>query len=890
MREAAQQSAPGRFLADSWEALSGESASLVRAPFRLLILIPLDAELASESEAIAAAVLGTDPVPRAIGVLLPKPGSSGVPSRAIPEWFALGDSMRFLELRAPDSMVANPRSGVTSISTGASSDWAAEFRNDVIAHLTDPELFDAAWSAIPENRPAAVGLRIISLGAGRARAVADLAVRLSEELAPNREPDTGKDLPKRWEIDERLYPIHPPYPADPTYVEALPMPIRGLAAVRQGNPLAIVSRTIQQYEEAVLLGLSMLKNEPIRLRALLDAAERTQEDGPYLDAIGAAALEKEFPSAVFGDSLAREYAEKEDAAAKVGILLNGAADSQADGLSAVLLAHWFNTDADAVRPAGLRALSSRLQAPEQAWSQLARAIEEIEPETAPSRSWLPWLFSFATGGPEMSVRQLPASVAATEGEPPASMPEAPAEEPAAASEVPQEAEPPAVEGESLAAITPEISTAMSTESTAAVIADIPAEEAAPVEQPDSEPAPEQPMLPPAPQVRPLDRVPVPGEEPWRLPPGLKFIFGSFIWRSRFRAYTFVAATVALLFLVIVQAISDLTGVRLVNATLFGLSGADSQIVMSALRWIAVNAIGYLVMSMLGAFALAQWADAFRFHEIPEALSLLRADARAIVQSEAGRIGARREYARVSSEAAATLLEGTQRGSDTARAFGEAVDVDGLPEQTVREATAPHRRSVGDDVIAGTDAAGIYRVYRLYVIALRQLFALSLVSAVKERWPRIRGTYWKETRNLVADEAASSLQKRLTTVLNRGLLKGDLLRDGIDPAEQVAARIWADPDVRSAALQAMTLDNSDAMPILASPAENRLLDLHAASGLVVSIPSTLEDLLESEGAMPKGTIVASRSLEEVAVFRFYPYQENIYRVEGGPTGEVGMTSE
>ena len=134
------------------------------------------------------------------------------------------------------------------------------------------------------------------------------------------------------------------------------------------------------------------------------------------------------------------------------------------------------------------------------------------------------------------------------------------------------------------------------------------------------------MLPPAAQVRSLDRVPAPGEEPWRLPPGLRFIFGSFIWRSRFRAYTFVAATVALLFLVIVQAISDLTGVRLVNATIFGLRGADSQIVMSALRWVAVNAISYLVMSMLGAFALAQWADAFRFHEIPEALALLRADA------------------------------------------------------------------------------------------------------------------------------------------------------------------------------------------------------------------------------------------------------------------------
>ena len=161
--------------------------------------------------------------------------------------------------------------------------------------------------------------------------------------------------------------------------------------------------------------------------------------------------------------------------------------------------------------------------------------------------------------------------------------------------------------------------------------------------------------------------------------------------------------------------------------------------------------------------------------------------------------------------------------------------------------------------------------------------------MKERWPRIRGTYWKETRALVAQQASAGLKKRLQTVLDRGLLKGDLLRNGIDPAEQVAARIWSDPVVREAALSAMNLDDTDAMPILVTPAENRLLDLHEASSLVVSIPSTLEELLVAEGAMPSGTIVASRSLEEVAVFRFYPYQENIYRIEGGPTGETGLVS-
>jgi hypothetical protein len=380
-----------------------------------------------------------------------------------------------------------------------------------------------------------------------------------------------------------------------------------------------------------------------------------------------------------------------------------------------------------------------------------------------------------------------------------------------------------------------------------------------------------------------------GEEPWRVPKGLGFVLGSYIWRRRFRAYIFSAITVGLLVAVIAQIASDFTGIRIFDLTPLGLSESDTSLLINVIRWIAINAIGYFVISMITSVAIAQWAEAFRFHEIPDALALLRADARALAQAEAGRITARREYARLSVEAAGTLIEGTTLGAKTSREFGEQVPVDTSERAPVSKGVPPHRRHVGDEVVSGTDAAGIYRVYRLYVIALRQLFALSLVSAVKERWPRIRGTYWKETRALVAEQASLGLKKRLQTVLDRGLLRGDLLRNGVDPAEQVAAQIWSDPVVREAALSAMNLDDSDAMPILATPAENRLLDLHEASSLVVSIPSTLEDLLQAEGSMPTGKVVASRSLEEVAVFRFYPYQENIYRIEGGPTGETGLVS-
>jgi hypothetical protein len=691
--------------------------------------------------------------------------------------------------------------------------------------------------------------------------VADLALRLAEELDPNREPETGVELPERWDLDKRLYPITPPYPTDPAYVAALPAPIRGLAAVKRGNPIAIASRTASQYEEAVALGLGMLKSEPPRLRALIDAAERTEPDGPYLDPVGAAALEAEFPGSVFGDSLAREYAEKADGAERVGELLNQAADSQADGLSAALLAHWFSSDADAVRPAGPRTLSPRLEEKSQQWSQLAQAIAEVEPATAPSRSWLPWLLSFATGGPEMVVREEPTP--AKEPVPSPSSNDAsnkPEEQAAASDEAPE--------------------TSVELNGDEAPAAEVDSAKAAASEVPDEDAA----------ETRQEWRIPPrAGEEPWRVPKGLGFVLGSYVWRRRFRAYIFSAITIGLLIAVVAQVASDISGIRIIDLTTLGLNEGDTALLINTIRWIAINAIGYFLVSMLASLAISQWAEAFRFHEIPDALALLRADARALAQAEAGRITARRDYARLSVEAAGTLIEGTTLGAETSRAFAEQVPVDQSERSPVSNGAPPHRRHVGDEVVSGTDAAGIYRVYRLYVIALRQLFALSLVSAVKERWPRIRGTYWKETRALVAQQASAGLKKRLQTVLDRGLLKGDLLRNGIDPAEQVAARIWSDPVVREAALSAMNLDDTDAMPILATPAENRLLDLHEASSLVVSIPSTLEELLVAEGSMPSGTIVASRSLEEVAVFRFYPYLENIYRIEGGPTGETGLVS-
>lgn len=919
VRDAARSAAPGLFLSDGWERLTGESVSLVEAPIRLLVLMPMGAEFAQDSEAMAAAILGSDPAPRAIGVLLPADEEGTNWSRVIPDWFAMGGSMRFMEMRSPLTSVGTPRAGTESVAAGASGTWTDEFRRDVIGHLTDPELFDAAWGSIPENRPVAVGLRIVSLGGGRSRAVADLALRLAEELEPEREPETANELPDRWNLDPRLLPINPPYPRDSEYLQSLPLPIRGLAVVRRGNPIAIVSRSIEQYEDAVVLGIRMLDEEPSRLKHLLDAAERNKGDGPLLDPVGASKLEEEFPGAVFGDSLAKEYAERDDAAFKVGELLTEAADTQADGLSASLLAYWFQSDADAVRPLGARAIAPRLVSPTQPWAQLSRAINEVEPSTRPARSWPHWLVQFALGGPEMKVKELPVV--------PAPLSDATSDTETETPEITKAEElnaAPPVESADLEKISTKASdengsldramkqeSSISAEPSAAPIETEAEPHAADTIEPDLAEAPKEQKstvsVSPAtaasdhtsPQVNRVifgagqqaNQAPTnPGDrsEPWRLPLGLGFIYGSFIWRRRSRAYLFAAGTMVMIVAAIAQVIADVTGIHLVNPATFGIATEDSVLLTNLVLLVAIHCVTYFVISMVGALALAQWAEAFRFHEIPDTLALLRADGRAIAQAEAGRITPRRDYARFSAEAGNTLLEGATHGAAVAKAFGESVPLDEAETARGRSETPPHRRNVGaSEVLAGTDAAGVYRVYRLYVIALRQLFALSLVSAVKERWPRIRGTYWQETKRLVAEQAAGHLQNRLETVLNRGLLRGDLLRDGVDPAEQVAARIWADPVVRAAALSAMTLSDTDAMPVLATTAETRMLDLHQASNLVVSIPSTLEELLTREDAMPQGTIVASRSLEEVAVLRFYPYQEGIYRIEAGPSGEVGI---
>ena len=57
VRDAARSAAPGLFLSDGWERLTGESVSLVEAPIRMLLLMPMGAELAQDPARNVSAVL-----------------------------------------------------------------------------------------------------------------------------------------------------------------------------------------------------------------------------------------------------------------------------------------------------------------------------------------------------------------------------------------------------------------------------------------------------------------------------------------------------------------------------------------------------------------------------------------------------------------------------------------------------------------------------------------------------------------------------------------------------------------------------------------------------------------------------------------------------------------
>ncbi len=167
------------------ELAAAPHGSMEEIPIRLLVLLPFDERLHAEADRLAMGLLGIDPAPRTIvGLVNPtteEPTHDPMtPEKVLPVDFATQEDVRFVDLRGSMVSLGHPRTGVRAIGTGPTDRWAAGFINDLVGQLGSTAVFDAVWSAIPGDRPAAVGMRLVNLGSGRERALADVALRLAQ--------------------------------------------------------------------------------------------------------------------------------------------------------------------------------------------------------------------------------------------------------------------------------------------------------------------------------------------------------------------------------------------------------------------------------------------------------------------------------------------------------------------------------------------------------------------------------------------------------------------------------------------------------------------------------------------------------------------------------------
>ena len=329
-----------------------DSAALTDLPVRLLLIVPLDDIAASDAEELALKLLGSDPSPRTVVALVAGGGrGDGSPrrldayARTLPAALSRHPDVRFLDLRAEMLSFGHPRTGLTRLTGDDGHGWPEAFVRDLVAHLMQVEIFDAVWETVPPDRPATVGMRVASLGEGRERAVADLALRLGRELDPTGEPYMGSRLPARWEVDKRLLPAEAPYPQPAASMGQLPPAVRGLAGVAHDGPFKLLSRRLDAYNEGVGAVLGELEDRPRELARLLRESERRRDGAPGIDPLGAAKLDAALGGIVFGDELPKLAQEGDDPAARVGELLETAAERQADGVSVSLLADWLRSDA-----------------------------------------------------------------------------------------------------------------------------------------------------------------------------------------------------------------------------------------------------------------------------------------------------------------------------------------------------------------------------------------------------------------------------------------------------------------------------------------------------------------------------------------------------------------
>ena len=335
--------------------------------------------------------------------------------------------------------------------------------------------------------------------------------------------------------------------------------------------------------------------------------------------------------------------------------------------------------------------------------------------------------------------------------------------------------------------------------------------------------------------------------------------------------------VLLVGLVIAQAWARLTGTYLFPTDNLLIIGVPYREYEAVGRFLIIGFVVYLLSGFVVALALRRWGSRFRFSEVPELASQIGGEAQAVAIAEVARFGVRRDYARISRAAADILEHGSQRGSEVSRGFGEKLGRE-YPAVTAEAAPRmpPHRELVAaEPSLAGTDAGGIYRVYPLYVSALRATFAAALVRAIRERWPRIRGVFWEETEGSIIAATSAVLELRLAEILEFGLRRGDLVEEGVDPADDLAERLWSNAGIRERALRSLHLDPSDPMPLLATPADTRLLDQSTMSDLIIAIPPTLEPLIRDSTEADGVHVITSSVLETAAAIRIFAFQPGIY---------------
>jgi hypothetical protein len=250
--------------------------------------------------------------------------------QALPSLYSF-PHVKVVELRG--DRLSSVHEGNTAAATEFPADarWADDYRRDAQEFLLDPQTFDRTWESIQQGQVVSLGIRVAGLGAGRDRAVADAALRLSTELDPLREPATGSELPDRWNIDNELLPVaESDLNAAATREEELHLPagVGAIARVRKVFFTSVLKPSPERYN-GVFNGIGQrLKERPERLATLLEATERRETDGTFkVHPVAAADLDAEFGGGVvYGDSYAKLYAEGRDASSQIEKMVRTASD------------------------------------------------------------------------------------------------------------------------------------------------------------------------------------------------------------------------------------------------------------------------------------------------------------------------------------------------------------------------------------------------------------------------------------------------------------------------------------------------------------------------------------------------------------------------------------